>query len=721
MQAVGKLGSYISRSVYTVSGPFHPFGGAVDIIVVEQPDGSYKSSPWYVRFGKFQGVLKTKEKVVSISVNGVEADFHMYLDHKGEAFFLKEVDIDAGESPGSPPSSLGEDMDKQPQSRLPLKSKSCNYNSDFPDSIGNERNGNCVAVGRSTSRRSQILSLVFGRRTMKEEGGQEEKNAYDMVRTDSLERAEIAADLLDLKWSTNLASSRNRKDNASRFSAVDTSKDEANINLQVGSSSYDETGLISHTSYQELKSTLEENVVEMKCLSTECLVQTPTKAESVGYTNLSDADALMTDKRGLAESSVITVSEFAKAGSRIEDSVEKLNGLADTSFSESNPRDRTRSLYHCQASGTSRVVLDASIERKTNLICHGGCEEVCVQCEAVQDMALKSEPERDMIHAQEKSLTIQHGLRKGDGLSFVQEEKTTMNRGTIYGASESTVTECYPELVPLHQSNDYIKDVDSQSVATASSLSYSTCSPAEEQTILAKGEINKHSTSVGPVCDTHISVSNFVPPCIQASRISEEEQLLFGIPDNSGYIDGKQMGLSHADLEGENADSSFPSGVAGVNESNDATGCSVFSLDHSVIDDYINDANLERRKLRSISGDVCLNKTGHVQSKELMRMVRSLPSLPLRNNLEVSDLGHASNPSLYPGMEGGANRNNHQLPCAQTMAEDVNVLKENKEEHTNPSIAAIICSGLMLAMILLDILHAYFASRVKQQLMLWIL
>ncbi|KAJ1397399.1 hypothetical protein SESBI_31832 [Sesbania bispinosa] len=46
MQAVGRLGSYISQGVYTVSGPFHPFGGAVDIVVVEQEDGSFKSSPW---------------------------------------------------------------------------------------------------------------------------------------------------------------------------------------------------------------------------------------------------------------------------------------------------------------------------------------------------------------------------------------------------------------------------------------------------------------------------------------------------------------------------------------------------------------------------------------------------------------------------------------------------------------------------------------------------
>ena len=89
---VGRLGSYIFRGVYTVSAPFHPFGGAVDIIVVEQPDGSFKSSPWYVRFGKFQGVLRIREKVVSISVNGIEGNFHMFLDHKGETYFLREVD-----------------------------------------------------------------------------------------------------------------------------------------------------------------------------------------------------------------------------------------------------------------------------------------------------------------------------------------------------------------------------------------------------------------------------------------------------------------------------------------------------------------------------------------------------------------------------------------------------------------------------------------------------
>ncbi|XP_057423301.1 phosphatidate phosphatase PAH1 [Lotus japonicus] len=96
MNVVGKVGSLITQGVYSVATPFHPFGGAVDVIVVQQPDGTFRSTPWYVRFGKFQGVLKGAEKVVRINVNGVEANFHMYLDNSGEAYFVKEVDDEKG-------------------------------------------------------------------------------------------------------------------------------------------------------------------------------------------------------------------------------------------------------------------------------------------------------------------------------------------------------------------------------------------------------------------------------------------------------------------------------------------------------------------------------------------------------------------------------------------------------------------------------------------------
>ena len=39
--------------------------GAIDVIVVEQEDGTFLSSPFHVRFGKL-GVLKAKEKIVRI-------------------------------------------------------------------------------------------------------------------------------------------------------------------------------------------------------------------------------------------------------------------------------------------------------------------------------------------------------------------------------------------------------------------------------------------------------------------------------------------------------------------------------------------------------------------------------------------------------------------------------------------------------------------------------
>ncbi|EOA29859.1 hypothetical protein CARUB_v10012953mg [Capsella rubella] len=98
MSLVGRVGSLISQGVYSVATPFHPFGGAIDVIVVQQQDGSFRSTPWYVRFGKFQGVLKGAEKFVKIAVNGTEADFHMYLDNSGEAYFIREVDPAANDA-----------------------------------------------------------------------------------------------------------------------------------------------------------------------------------------------------------------------------------------------------------------------------------------------------------------------------------------------------------------------------------------------------------------------------------------------------------------------------------------------------------------------------------------------------------------------------------------------------------------------------------------------
>eukprot|EP00092_Neocalanus_flemingeri_P008276 GFUD01008922.1.p1 GENE.GFUD01008922.1~~GFUD01008922.1.p1 ORF type:complete len:834 (-),score=220.43 GFUD01008922.1:54-2555(-) len=72
--------------------------GAIDVIVVEQEDGTFKSSPFHVRFGKL-GVLKAREKIVDLEVNGEPVDIQMKLDDTGVAFFVELVkDGDDNES-----------------------------------------------------------------------------------------------------------------------------------------------------------------------------------------------------------------------------------------------------------------------------------------------------------------------------------------------------------------------------------------------------------------------------------------------------------------------------------------------------------------------------------------------------------------------------------------------------------------------------------------------
>ncbi|XP_041974897.1 phosphatidate phosphatase LPIN2 isoform X2 [Aricia agestis] len=64
--------------------------GAIDVVVVEQPDGSFTCSPFHVRFGKL-GVLRSRFKVVDLELNGEPLDIHMKLGESGEAFFVEEI------------------------------------------------------------------------------------------------------------------------------------------------------------------------------------------------------------------------------------------------------------------------------------------------------------------------------------------------------------------------------------------------------------------------------------------------------------------------------------------------------------------------------------------------------------------------------------------------------------------------------------------------------
>lgn len=114
MQSVGSFFSTVSR-FYSEINPA-TLSGAVDVVVVEQPDGSLSCSPFHVRFGKLS-ILRPQEKVVEVNVNGRVVDFPMKVGDAGEAFFVFETEQEVPEefatSPLAGPSQdkVEEDID----------------------------------------------------------------------------------------------------------------------------------------------------------------------------------------------------------------------------------------------------------------------------------------------------------------------------------------------------------------------------------------------------------------------------------------------------------------------------------------------------------------------------------------------------------------------------------------------------------------------------------
>ncbi|XP_031132534.1 phosphatidate phosphatase LPIN3 [Sander lucioperca] len=93
--------------------------GGIDVIVVRQPDGSFQCSPFHVRFGKL-GVLRSKEKIVDIEINGESVDLHMKLRDNGEAFFVEENENKESQVPAhlctSPiPLEVPEEIEETPE------------------------------------------------------------------------------------------------------------------------------------------------------------------------------------------------------------------------------------------------------------------------------------------------------------------------------------------------------------------------------------------------------------------------------------------------------------------------------------------------------------------------------------------------------------------------------------------------------------------------------
>lgn len=91
MQYVRSVASAVSKTYSSINPA--TLSGAIDVIVVEQEDGSLACSPFHVRFGKFQ-LLRPSDKKVTFCVNGEKQDFAMKLGDGGEAFFVFETQHD---------------------------------------------------------------------------------------------------------------------------------------------------------------------------------------------------------------------------------------------------------------------------------------------------------------------------------------------------------------------------------------------------------------------------------------------------------------------------------------------------------------------------------------------------------------------------------------------------------------------------------------------------
>ncbi|XP_053572493.1 LOW QUALITY PROTEIN: phosphatidate phosphatase LPIN3-like [Bombina bombina] len=93
MNYVGQIAGSVLGRVWDMYNAVNPatLTGSIDVVVVRQPDGSFLSSPFHVRFGKL-GVLRSAERVVDIEVNGEPVDLQMTLGENGEAFFIQELE-----------------------------------------------------------------------------------------------------------------------------------------------------------------------------------------------------------------------------------------------------------------------------------------------------------------------------------------------------------------------------------------------------------------------------------------------------------------------------------------------------------------------------------------------------------------------------------------------------------------------------------------------------
>jgi phosphatidate phosphatase LPIN len=88
MQYVRSISGSVSKTWNSINPA--TLSGAIDVIVIEQEDGSLACSPFHVRFGKFS-LFRPSEKKVEFKVNNIKQNYSMKLGEGGEAFFVFET------------------------------------------------------------------------------------------------------------------------------------------------------------------------------------------------------------------------------------------------------------------------------------------------------------------------------------------------------------------------------------------------------------------------------------------------------------------------------------------------------------------------------------------------------------------------------------------------------------------------------------------------------
>ncbi|XP_034535374.1 phosphatidate phosphatase LPIN1 [Notolabrus celidotus] len=189
MNYVGQLAGQVFVQVKELYRGLNPatLSGCIDVIVVRQPDGSLQCSPFHVRFGKM-GVLRSREKVVDIEINGEPVSLHMKLGENGEAFFVKETENTLEVVPAylatSPIMSVGEQLMESQLGRGSARHHDTIPCSSLPvQNLGPQQSDSGVNKKRR-KRRRKARPDAGGGVVRREESGEEFSDEEDMFTID---------------------------------------------------------------------------------------------------------------------------------------------------------------------------------------------------------------------------------------------------------------------------------------------------------------------------------------------------------------------------------------------------------------------------------------------------------------------------------------------------------------------------------------------------------